>query len=346
MSSESHARRAFVRVNINGHDATALIAPSLLDFSYTDNLSGKADEVQLSLQDREARWNGPWKPQKGMEIVTSLTVKDWFAQGEDATLHCGSFKVDEISLDGPPDIFKIKAVSAALTSGLREEKRTRAWENQSLKGIATQLADEHGLELHYESEGEGENSYMARQDQREEADLPFLHRLSNERSMNCKVHDGKLILSDSIKAEQQSPLLTLSRVGTDTPVTRYSFKQSSSGTAYTKAEAAYTDSSTGQVHTATAQVVSDKADANPKTMQLNARVESSAEAMRLTGSALHNTNKSKDTASVDCMGHPGLVAGLTVNLTDFGDFSGSYLIEKASHKLGNSGYTTALESSG
>lgn len=343
MSSERHARRAFVRVSINGHDATAFITPSLLDFSYTDNCSGKADEVQLSLQDREARWNGPWKPQKGMKIVASLSVKDWFAQGEDATLSCGSFKIDEISLDGPPDIFKIKAVSAALTSNLREEKRTRAWENQSLKGIATQLAGEHGLELHDESNGEGENSYMVRQDQREEADLPFIHRLAHERAMHCKVHDGKLILADSVKAEQQNPVLTLSRVGTDTPVTRYSFKQSSSGTAYTKAEAAYTDSSTGQVHTATAQVAHDSADANPKTMQLNARVESSAEAMRLTSSALHNANKSKDTASVDCMGHPGLVAGLTVNLADFGDFSGSYLIEKATHRLGNSGYTTALE---
>lgn len=44
------------------------------------------------------------------------------------------------------------------------------------------------------------------------------------------------------------------------------------------------------------------------------------------------------------MGHPGLVAGLTVNLAGFGDFSGAYLIEKATHKVGGSGgYTTALE---
>lgn len=343
MTTISHARRASVRVSIDGHDATAYIAPSLLDFSYTDNLSGKADEVQLTLQDREARWNGPWKPQKGMQVVANLSVHDWFAQGEDAILACGSFKIDEITLDGPPDAFTIKAVSASLTSGLRDERKTRAWENQSLQGIAGQLAGEHSLDLHYEGGENSAETHMVRQDQREEADLPFLHRLANERAMHCKVHDGKLILSDSIKAEQQNPAATLSRTGTDTPVTHYSFKQSSAGTAYTKVEAAYTDSSTGQVHTATAQVEKGSQNADPKTMQLNARVESSSAAMRLAGSALHNANKSTDTASVDCMGHPGLVAGLTIQLAGFGDFSGSYLIEKATHKLGSSGYTTTLE---
>lgn len=344
MSETTHnARRVSVRVSVNGHDATDYMLPSLLDFSYTDNLSGKADEVQISLQDREARWNGPWKPQKGMKVEASLTVKDWFAPGEDSTLPCGSFKIDEITLDGPPDVFKIKAVSASLTSGLREEAKTRAWENQSLKGVAGQIAQEHGLELQYV----GEDAPLSRQDQREEADLPFVNRLAHERAMHCKVHDNKLILDDSIKAEQKKTSLTLSRVGGDCPVTRYSFKQSSASTDYTKTEVAYTDPSTGKVHTATATVPPPPEMVGPpeeKVLQQNVRVESSGEAMRIGGAALHNANKSTNTASVDCMGHPGLVAGLTVNLAGFGDFSGAYLIEKATHKVGGSGgYTTALE---
>lgn len=42
------------------------------------------------------------------------------------------------------------------------------------------------------------------------------------------------------------------------------------------------------------------------------------------------------------MGHPGLVAGVTLSLTGFGRFSGSYFVNKAEHKIG-SGYSTSAE---
>lgn len=344
---ESYARRAQLRVTIGGHDATSALTPSLLEFAFTDHAGGKADEVQLTLHDREGHWNIDWKPKKGMAVSAAILVRDWFGPGQDASLPCGAFRIDEVEFTGPPDKVRIKAVSSALTTGLRDEARTKAWETYSLKGLAGEIAAAHGLELIYQ----GEEHTFGRQDQRRESDLAFLNRLATGRSMRCKVHDGKLILYDGPAAEGKKAAIVIPKNGSPLSPARYSFRQSSSGTGYQMAQVAYTDPSQGITHVATvaaeaATTVAHAASAprDHKTLQLDARVESAAEAMRLGKSALHNANAKADPATLELMGHPGIVAGVTLALTGFGDFSGTYFVNKAEHKVaGSGGYTTSVE---
>ncbi len=338
---KEYARRAQVQVTIGGHDATGAIAPSLLEFTFTDNATGKADEVQIELHDREGRWNSDWKPKKGMAVTASIRVRDWFGPGQDAALPCGAFKIDELEFKGPPDKVSIKAVSSALTTGLRDEAKTKAWETYSLKGVAEEVAAAHGLELVYQ----GDEHKFGRQDQRTESDLAFLNRLATERAMHCKVHDGKLILFDAPRAEAQRPALTIPKAGGPFSPTSYSFKQSSSKTGYNKAEVAYTDPSQGETHTATVQApAAPAAPRDEKTLQLDSRVESAGEAMRLGKAGLHNANAQENPATLELMGHPGIAAGMVLNLTGFGDFSGAYFVSKAEHKVaGSGGYVTSVE---
>ena len=122
---QEHARRVRLAVTIGGHDATDALAPSLLSATYTDNAAGKADEVRLDLHDRDGKWLGEWAPKKGTEVSMRILCTDWFGPGQDASLNCGSFKVDEVEYSGPPTKVSIKAVSAALTDGLRETKKTQ-----------------------------------------------------------------------------------------------------------------------------------------------------------------------------------------------------------------------------
>lgn len=75
---------------------------------------------------------------------------------------------------------------------------------------------------------------------------------------------------------------------------------------------------------------------------VNQRVESEADARKLAQNALRNKNGGECTGNIEIMGHPGLVAGVTVSLTGFGRFSGSYFVNKAEHKIGN-GYSTSAE---
>lgn len=358
------ARRVKLSLLIGGHDAASYVEPTLLEFEYTDNASGKSDEVQLTLHDRDGKWNGPWRPGKGTAVSAVLTVRDWFGPGEHASLNCGAFKIDEIKFSGPPDKVTIKAVSASLTDGLRDEKRTKAWENHSLRGIAQEVAGKEGLELLYR----GSDHNFGRRDQREESDIAFLQRLGTDVGMNVKVHNGKLVLFDAEAADARAPGLTIVKGGGPLCAARYSFEEKSSGTAYSACEVVYRDPASGKTLKysypgpgdgkktrkidATQNAASSRGSKSgkggvtgkkgQKVLRVNKRVESLAEAAKLAKASLRKGNKGETKANIEVMGHPGLVAGMTVRLSGFAAFDGAYFVEKSAHKVG-SGYATSVE---
>lgn len=351
-NDSQYARRVVLTVLIDGHDATDWMAPSLLDFTYTCNSGGKADEVQLSLHDRDGHWASDWKPKKGMPVEAEIVCADWEEPGESIQLPCGSFKIDEITFSGPPDKVQIKAVSADLTGDVRDRQNTRAWENTSLKTVSEQISGEYGLDLFYS----GDAHEFERQDQRNESDLAFLNRLAGQFGMSCKAHDGKLVVFDKEMAEGQPGTLSIPKKGGQYSPKSYSFKQSSSATGYDKAEVAYSDPKTGTTHKATVKrkesgessgksgSYQERADRAKKTMTLQDRAENPAQASKRGRAALHDANSKEQTASVEIMGCPRIVAGQTITLEDFGDFSGTYFIKTATHKIaGSGGYTTSLE---
>ncbi|MFR1534589.1 MAG: hypothetical protein ACLSTO_13725, partial [Bilophila wadsworthia] len=97
-----------------------------------------------------------------MDVTATLVARDWEQEGVDLSLPCGTFRIDELEFSGPPDKVDIKAVSSALTTGLRDEKKTQAWESFSLRKLAGDVAGRNGLELMYD----GPEHTFSRQDQR------------------------------------------------------------------------------------------------------------------------------------------------------------------------------------
>lgn len=339
---DDNARRVALSVTIGGHEATSFLEPCLLSFSYTDNATGKADSLQIELQDRDGKWSSSWMPRKGTGVSAALNCLNWFGPGRHASLNCGSFKVDEVEFSGAPDKVSLKAVSASLNSGLRETARTKAWEGYNLRGVAAEVAARHGLTLLYDAP---EHTF-ARQDQREESDLAFLTRLAGARGVNLKVHDGKLALYGAREADSRKAALTIPKTGGQFSPKSYSFKEKSQGTAFTGCEVSYRDPATQRVYSyafdAGGNRVEKAAADAQKVWTVNQRVESEADARTLAQNALRGKNGGECTGRLEIMGHPGLVAGVTLSLTGFGTFSGDYFVEKAEHRIGG-GYATSAE---
>lgn len=336
------ARRVTLEVSIDGYDVAGAFAPYLLDFSYKDNASGKSDDLQLTLHNRDGKFTGGWMPKKGMEIAASVICQNWEKQGEDLRLPCGSFKIDEVELSGPPDKITIKGVSASLSQGLRDTRKTRAWENVSLQTVVNQIAAENGLTPVYI----GPEHRFERQDQRNESDISFINRIAGDFGMACKVHNGKLAVYDSEEAEGKDAVCEIPKTGGMYSPKSYSFKISSSDTGYDNAKVSYTDPKTGKTQTAEAQAakVPPKKDGDPKTLSLNRRVENADQAIKLAQGKLHKANRKEQTANLEIMGNPGIAAGMNVNLAGFGIFSGKWSVKSASHKIsGSGGYSTSLE---
>jgi len=257
---DESARRVSVKLWIGGHDATDYAAAYLKELTYTDNADGEADDLQFTLHDMDGRWCNEWKPAKGTEVKCTIVCRDWKKPGEDLKLPCGTFKIDEIEYSGPPMLIRFKALTSAMTTGLRDSRKNRAWKGTSVKAVAGQIAKENGLKLQYE----GDEVKFERKDQRGDSDLGFLARQCKENGLHLKVHDGKLVIRDARKAEMQKPKMSIPMLGSMYSPKRWSFKSSSADTGYTKARARYTDPKKGKTHLAEVKAERSK-DSKTKT---------------------------------------------------------------------------------
>lgn len=284
LSTPQDARRALPLVSIAGRDVTDALAPWLLGLEYSDHAHGKADEVRLTLHDRDGRWRDAWWPGKGTAVAASIRCLDWTGPGAHLTLRCGSFTVDEVEIAGPPDKIAIKAVSASTSTSLREEAHTQAWENTSLRAVAGDIAGRGGLSLSWD----GPEHAFTRLDQREESDLAFLQRACEERGLNLKIHDGKLVAFSGRSADARTPSLTISRAGDLFSPSSWSFTCKSQ-TTFKACEVAWLDPETRELRTWTYAPEGDAP--SEQLLRLNQRVESQADAERLAQAELRKRNK-------------------------------------------------------
>lgn len=335
MSQPFLARRVQLSVTINGHNVTDALSPYLKDFSFKDNAKDKADEIQLTLMDRDGRWQSEWFIEQGSEITASLICLDWYTHGEDIELPMGRFTVDEVEFAGPPASCSVKAVSAAKTSAISEEAHTKGWETYTLEGIAKEIANRHGYKLLYDAPP----IPFSRIDQREASDLSFLHTLASQYGVNLKVHDGQIILYGAKEWDAKSPCFTITpRAEKYTPAS-WSFKKSAKGTAK-QARFQYQNPKTGESLQAETPV--RKTPPNGQTLTLSQRAENSAQAISISESALRKVNEGEQTANMEWMGFPALAAGITLTCAGFGKFDGTYFVESVEHRVGQ-GYTTSAE---
>lgn len=243
-------RQATVVIVYNSKDISKDIAPFLLSFEYTCNESHKADSISIKLEDKNQLWIKPWLPAKGDTISASIVTTDWNKPGETLTLPCGTFSVDEVEFSGPPSVVDIKGVSIPVTSTLRSEIKTRAWERIDLKSIATDIANTSNIALAYDSTC---NPQYLRVEQTELSDLAFLQGLCEKAAQSLKVGtklDGQqtIAICDERTYEAASPIRTIDRLGGD--VKSYNFKSKTAGTAKT-ATVTYSDPLTGKTTTGT-----------------------------------------------------------------------------------------------
>ena len=93
------------KVTYQGKDISADLAPYLIEAVYTDKLTGQSDELDLTVADHDGRWFKGWYPPKGAEI------KYEYGYAHEPLASAGSFTVDEVEMQGPPDTVRIRALA-------------------------------------------------------------------------------------------------------------------------------------------------------------------------------------------------------------------------------------------
>ncbi len=313
-----------------GKDITKEVTPYILSITYSDVLEGEADNLDISLEDRDRQWKNGWWPQKGDRVRLAIGY-----EGE-ALVNCGVFQVDEVGLNGPPDVVNLKALSAGIKESLRTANTT-AFENKTLKRIAEDIAAKHGLDLTGEVSEEKAKRRPKRVTQRKETDLEFLRRLGKAEGVIFSIKDEQLVWHDMELLDASKATATINRNG---ETLSYRFRTKTSHV-YKSCQVRYHDPVAKKTITYTHQAEGIKTG---DTLKIHDRCESKADAIIKAKAALRNKNGAQVEGTFSLPGSPLLVAGGNVEVVGFGVLDGIYQIIKARHAMSRGGgYKTDID---
>ncbi|MEA1064014.1 phage late control D family protein [Erwinia sp. HR93] len=315
---------------------TSDITPYVTRITYSDNIKNESDTIEVELDDTDGRWLDAWYPGKG----DTLTLKVGY-QGE-KLLSCGTFSIDEIEVSSPASVVSIRGVATSVNSALRT-KSSRGFESTTLAAIAGRIAKKHQLKL----VGSIEVIKIDRVTQYAETDVAFLHRLASEYGYVVKIVSDQLIFSHLATLRSQEPIKQLK----PQDVARYSLRDTINRV-YKSARVKHQKSSTkklivyeadGGTSESGKQLKGGKVTSADR-LQVNSRVSDPDSARIKADSALARHNEYQQSGSLTLMGVSQLIAGNKIDLSDFGQLSGPWLITTARHTLDrNSGYVTELD---
>jgi phage protein D len=372
------SRRSFLKVEIDGTDISKAVSDFILDFTYTDRASGESDSIDLNVTDRDGKFIDNWYPmaESGINFRGKICVANWYRAGDSDDLDTGKFKIDSCGLSGPPDKFSIKAVSIPVTSSLKREEKTKTWEKATLQEIAKTIANNAGVQLMYEVESDIKFDHV---DQLLQTDMSFLMDLCTRYGVSLKVTDEKMVLFEESVYEGKDSIDAFDKSEIGSRIIDYSFTQDINDTVK-KVELLYKDPKSGTVAQgeftppnppATGQkLVLNERPGDLRGDNFREGVDNSSgsaggtfdtgmrpfndilvdfnkprtdvtdNANRICRAYCRKKNKNEWTCVLKMVGNVKMVGGVTINMTNWGKYSGKYMVDTASHKISGRYITT------
>lgn len=343
-----------VEITYNGKNISKDVSPYLISFTYNDKTEGASDEITLEFEDSELLWINGWYPSKKDKIKARIGYNgSW--------LDCGTFEVDDIEFDGPPDVLKIRALGAGVSTSTRT-KNSRSFENLTLKQVVDKVAQANGLTV----EGTIPDVKFKNLRQYRQHDLTFLRKVAHDYGCVFSVRDKKITFSQIWDIEQVGAIVAIDR----TEISRYSLRDKSEGT-YKAAQVKYHDPVKNKVVQHNQNVGADnnyfkdiplsndvydkvyaennfsplsvgmQETASSDTLEIRAKAETEQQAEAQSKAALYRANTKTIEGRISMPGNTKIIAGNNFNLTGMGKLSMKYHIKESVHTVNrSSGYST------
>ena len=320
------ARRTNLGVTYNNTSLSDELGDDLIDWTYTDNLSGEIDDLQLILQDSLVKWLNDWFPSKGSLLEVELLQEHWTTSLVKTGL--GKFEVDELDGKNSGIRMTIKALSVPESTSIRGQYKSKAWEKATLKQVAYDIAKTNGLKLYWES---SENPKKDRYEQESETDLAFLYRLCNDAGLCLKLSNNSIVILDEADYEAKPAVDTIKRLSEDTckiQVLDWGFNTTLTGL---YKDCRVQSHVAGKKETIKATFVPPNAPKVGRTLIIKDEVKSVGEANKLAKKRLREANKNATTLNLSVISEIHIDAGMNFNLSGFGRLNGKYIVTKVIH---------------
>lgn len=301
---------------------------SVEQFTFTDNATGQADNISLTVNNATGEWLGAREPTKGRLVKAKFTQKDWDAEGDNKTLDCGEFTLDGFSAAGFPSTATIGAVATPADTAINETQRTATWNKTTIKNIAANIAARYSLTLFYE----GDEIRLEALEQSGQTDSAFLSSLCKKYGLSMKLYRKKIVIFDREAYKKKDPVKTIRVSGGQGE--NFNLTSDLAGS-YTGGRIQYTDP-------ATEKDIVVEIGTGTRILSLNQSADDEADAKRQITAAVNNANHSITQVSLTIPGDASLISSQTITVTGLGQLSGKYYIDQTQHSIGSSGYTVSL----
>lgn len=178
---DTGARQPDYSVLVNNNDITTDIKDLLISLSVIDNRGFEADTIELVLDDTDGRID---MPPRGGTVQVALGWKG------SPLVDKGSYTIDEIRHQGPPDTLIITGTAADMRAGL-QKLHEESYTGVTLKQIVEIIAARHDLESMVDERWH--NEMIEHIDQQNESDAGFLTRLAKDYDAIATVKSSRLL---------------------------------------------------------------------------------------------------------------------------------------------------------
>lgn len=311
----------------------------LESLDYTDNASGKSDEISLSFCGRDADWlRDKFVPQKGSDLDVSFYLNNWRKQGDRLKYHCGNFTLDDITYSGTPKMCVLKGVSIPANEGFQTVPQSKTWQNVTLKQIALEMMGKYGMkDLYYW----GAEPVMETVEQSSQPDSTFLYEICEKQGMFLKIYKKSLVIFDKAVYEPRGITATFTESDFDG---KWEWNSTLNGT-YTGANISYVipRPKEGYKKGDKQQVIDITVGEGPRLLQINEKADSEGEAQRIARARVNSENEKAVTISFSAIGNPDVVATCNIEIIGMGRCNGKYFVEKVKQRInGSGGYTMGV----
>jgi len=315
----------------NNKNITADISKYMLSLTYNDKTEGESDEIEIRVEDVDLKWQNSWYPEKGAKLTVSIE-----------NLKCGVFEIDEINLEGPPDVVSIRGMATGIVNSLRT-KKSDAHESKTLKQIAEKVAAKNSLTI----QGEIPEITFGRITQNKETDLAFLKRISQEYGVLFAVRENVITFTSIYDVEKRN----ISFSADKSQIKNYSLTDKADGMIK---NASVKSKSAKKNEPVTAnldfekykqeQGYSSETPVNQDSGVTHTKAENKQQAEAKAKAIMHLSAGNQMEGNIELQGTTLAIAGNNFQLTGLGKLSGKYHIKSSSHKIErSSGYTVNLE---
>lgn len=290
-----------LKVLLNGSDITSKI--EITNCSLYDRLGGSKDNVKLQF---------PYECEVTFNKFDELEIiADTYSTGTMYIVGCDGVNDNTLCV--------INAISCKTTS---KTKRSRILTDVTLHQIINDVAKNNGLSvLLYDV-----NNYTYKSIcQLNETDLQFLNRVCLREGYSIKVDNGKLIVFNDYSLENNYEPLTLK-------------KSDVSESYFTRVENGYTSITVSCYNLENKSRISYTAidhEVDGGTENIIENLSSIDEAERFSKGYLRSKNNMMLIGNIKISFNADISAGTTLNLTDFEDYNGRYIVYEVRHDIVN-----------